>query len=81
MTVCLWCRLPIVQPERRRGSEKKFCCAEHKTQFWLAARHWIALAIETGLISSDDLKRAWRSVYASDQPNKPDTRPIMETAA
>lgn len=77
---CLWCRLPIVQPNRRRGSVKKFCCKEHKTAFWLHARHWIALAVETGLITSDDLKRAGRSVYASDEQNKPETVPTKDAA-
>jgi hypothetical protein len=53
---CEWCngRIPS---QRRRGSEARFCSPDHRHKFGTAARRWVALAIGTGLISKDDLKR------------------------
>jgi hypothetical protein len=61
---CLWCHR-IFTPRTTGGSTQKFCCAEHRQQFWIAARRWTMRAIEVGLLSVDCLKASQTSVHAA----------------
>src|SRR5215472_11822179 len=60
---CLWCGRTFT-PRSTGGSAQKFCCTEHRQQFWIAARRWTMRAIEVGLISVDCLKSSQTSVHA-----------------
>src|SRR5215831_9808642 len=60
---CLWCDRPFT-PRTTGGSAQKFCCTEHRQQFWIAARRWTMRAIEAGLLSVDCLKASHTSVHA-----------------
>ena len=55
MTKCLWCERPF-RGRVSGGSTQRFCSAGCRTTFHSAARRWVAWAIETGLLSVDDLK-------------------------
>jgi hypothetical protein len=60
---CLWCGRTF--PSRTTGgSAQKFCCTEHRQQFWIAARRWTMRGIEAGLLSVDCLKASHTSVHA-----------------
>jgi hypothetical protein len=61
---CLWCGRAF-KPRTTGGSAQKFCCAEHRQQFWIAARRWTMRAIEVGLLSVDCLKASQPSVHAA----------------
>jgi hypothetical protein len=60
---CLWCDRHFT-PRATGGSLQKFCCTEHRQQFWIAARRWTMRAIEVGLLSVDCLKASHASVHA-----------------
>jgi hypothetical protein len=60
---CLWCKRTFT-PRMTGGSAQKFCCTEHRQQFWIAARRWTMRAIEAGLLSIDCLKASQTSVHA-----------------
>jgi hypothetical protein len=60
---CLWCGRTY-NPRTTGGSAQKFCCTEHRQQFWIAARRWTMRAIEVGLLSVDCLKASHTSVHA-----------------
>ena len=60
---CLWCAR-MFTPRATGGSTQKFCCTEHRQQFWIAARRWTMRAIEAGLLSVDCLKASHTSVHA-----------------
>jgi hypothetical protein len=59
---CIWCGRPFT-PRRTGGSAQRFCSTAHRQAFWIAARRWTMLAIETGLLSVDCLKVAQSSVH------------------
>jgi hypothetical protein len=61
---CLWCGRAF-KPRTTGGSAQKFCCTEHRQQFWIAARRWTMRAIEVGLLSVDCLKASHTSVHAA----------------
>ena len=61
---CLWCDR-MFAPRMTGGSAQKFCCTEHRQQFWIAARRWTMRAIEAGLLSVDCLKASHTSVHAA----------------
>jgi hypothetical protein len=61
---CLWCGRTFT-PRVTGGSAQKFCSTGHRQAFWIAARRWTMLAIETGLLSVDCLKSAQASVHAA----------------
>ena len=61
---CLWCGRSFT-PRSTGGSAQKFCCTEHRQQFWIAARRWTMRAIEAGLLSVDCLKASCTSVHAA----------------
>ncbi len=63
-TRCLWCGQAF-KPRTTGGSAQKFCCMEHRQQFWIAARRWTVRAIEAGLLSVDCLKASHTSVHAA----------------
>jgi len=63
-TCCLWCGR-IFMPRSTGGSVQKFCCSEHRRQFWIAARRWTMRAIDAGLLSVDCLKASQTSVHAA----------------
>jgi hypothetical protein len=52
---CLWCHHPLIP--RRGGSPKRFCCAQHRTAFWQAARRWAERAVAAGILTIGDLKK------------------------
>src|ERR1700757_3710328 len=60
---CLWCGRAF-KPRATGGSAQKFCCTEHRQQFWIAARRWTMRAIEAGPLSVDCLKGSHTSVHA-----------------
>src|SRR5215472_16650355 len=60
---CLWCDRTFT-PRTTGGSAQKFCCTEHRQEFWIAARRWTMRAIEVGLLSVDCLKASHTSVHA-----------------
>ena len=57
MTKCLWCERPF-KCRVSGGSAQRFCAAGCRTAFHSAARRWVARAIETGLLSVDNLRDA-----------------------
>ena len=61
---CLWCSRTF-SSRTTGGSIQKFCCTEHRQQFWIAARRWTMRAIEAGLLSVDCLKASPTSVHAA----------------
>ena len=61
---CSWCGRSF-RPRSTGGSAQKFCCSEHRQQFWIAARRWTMRAIEAGLLSVDCLKASHTSVHAA----------------
>jgi len=61
---CLWCGRAFMR-RATGGSAQKFCCTEHRQQFWIAARRWTMRAIEAGLLSVDCLKASQTSVHAA----------------
>ena len=61
---CLWCDRTFTL-RTTGGSSQKFCCTEHRQQFWIAARRWTMRAIEAGLLSVDCLKASHTSVHAA----------------
>src|ERR1700745_3533360 len=61
---CLWCHR-IFTPRTTGGSTQRFCCAEHRQQFWIAARRWTMRAIEAGLLSVHCLKASYTRVHAA----------------
>jgi hypothetical protein len=63
-TPCLWCHRTFTR-RTTGGSTQKFCCTEHRQQFWIAARRWTMRAIEVGLLSVDCLKASHTSVHAA----------------
>jgi hypothetical protein len=58
------CGVTGISPRATGGSVQKFCCTEHRQQFWIAARRWTMRAIEVGLLSVDCLKASHTSVHA-----------------
>jgi len=62
-TRCLWCGRAF-KPRSTGGSAQKFCCTNHRQQFWIAARRWTMRAIEAGLLSVDCLKASHTGVHA-----------------
>jgi hypothetical protein len=60
---CVWCGRTF-SSRTTGGSNQKFCCTEHRQQFWIAARRWTMRAIEAGLLSVDCLKASHTSVHA-----------------
>jgi hypothetical protein len=68
MTVCCsWCGQAF-EPRTSGGSCQRFCKAACRQAFWSAARSWVALAFQTGLLSTDVLKAAQASVHAGLEP-------------
>jgi hypothetical protein len=67
---CLWCGTSFAQPARRRGDPKKFCCSQHRSLFWRAARRWVANAVLLGLITADAIRSGGGGVHASRIANK-----------
>jgi|SRR5215471_4635034 len=63
-TCCLWCDRTFTL-RTTGGSAQKFCCTEHRQQFWIAARRWTMRAIDAGLLSVDCLKASRTSVHAA----------------
>jgi hypothetical protein len=63
---CLWCGRTFAS-RTTGGSAQKFCCTDHRQQFWIAARRWTMRAIEVGLLSIDWLKAAHTSVHAAQE--------------
>lgn len=61
---CAWCGA-LLASGRRRGSARRFCTTGHRQAYWAAARRWVARAIESGLISVQDLKATRTGVHAS----------------
>jgi hypothetical protein len=64
MTVsCLWCGRAF-RPRTTGGTDQRFCGAGCRDAFWSAARSWVALAFQTGLLTADALKAAQSSEHA-----------------
>jgi hypothetical protein len=61
---CLWCGRAF-KPRSTGESAQKFCCTEHRQEFWIAARRWTMRAIDAGLLSVDCLKASHTSVHAA----------------
>jgi hypothetical protein len=61
--LCPWCGR-VFRPRTTGGSDQRFCGAGCRHAFWTAARRWVMLAIETGLLSADVLKAIPASVHA-----------------
>lgn len=53
---CLWCG-KMLPTRRRRGSEQKFCTAGHRGAYARAARRWAVKALETGLVTLEEIKQ------------------------
>ena len=60
---CPWCGRAF-RPRTSGGSDQRFCGAGCRHAFWTAARSWVALAFQTGLLTADALKAAQSSVHA-----------------
>ena len=56
MTPCPWCT-HLFEPMKRGAHEKKFCSKKCKGEFETAARRYAYRAIETGMLSMEELKR------------------------
>jgi hypothetical protein len=52
--ICLWCQADF-EP-RRGGSPQRFCCADHRSMFWAAARHWAERAVMAGVLTVEELR-------------------------
>jgi hypothetical protein len=60
---CAWCGRAFA-PRTTGGTEQRFCRAACRNAFWSAARSWVLVAFESGLLSTDVLKAAQSSVHA-----------------
>jgi hypothetical protein len=60
---CPWCGRAF-RPRTSGGTDQRFCGASCRHAFWTAARRWVMLAIETGLLSADMLRTPQSSAHA-----------------
>jgi hypothetical protein len=60
---CLWCGRPF-DGRRHRGSPRQFCSVKCRHDYRTAAARWAIRALEAGLITVSDLKRAQQSARA-----------------
>lgn len=63
---CQWCGSAFI-PARKGNQEKRFCSAACRQAFWSAARRWIAMALDTGLLTVANLKRGVAAVHGNDE--------------
>ena len=68
MTTCVWCGSPF-SPRATGGKPQRFCGESCRREFWQKLREWALLAVDTGLLPVEALKRAGSNGGVASAPN------------
>ena len=79
MTTCVWCGSPF-GPRTTGGKPQRFCGESCRREFWQKLRAWALLAVDTGLLPVEALKRVTARRASSTgrlqaETDRPDCRP------